>query len=92
MVVIIGFIIILGCAAIPWAYHAGHGDWGLGFGMLGSFWVPTEYITIIGLGVGAMVIMAPAQVLKKVFRDSFATLKGIPYSKESLLGLVHGHV
>ena len=54
---------------------------GLGFGMLGSFWVPTEYITIIGLGVGAMVIMAPAQVLKKVFRDSLRLLKAFLFKK-----------
>ena len=83
MVVIIGLIIILGCAAVPWAFHAADGNLGAGFAMLGkSFFVPTEYITIAGLGVGAMVIMAPAQVLKKVFRNSLATLKGIPYSKK----------
>ena len=72
-------------------HHAGHGDWGLVIAMAVSF-VPTEYITIIGLGIGAMVIMAPAQVLEKSYQDSFATLKGIPYSKKSLCRLVHGHV
>ena len=84
MVVIIGLIIILACAALPWAYHAAEGDMVEGFlALKKSFYVPTEYITIIGLGVGAMVIMAPAQVLKKVFRNSLATLKGIPYSKKA---------
>jgi len=44
--------------------------------------MPTEYITIIGLGVGAMIIMAPFQVIKKVISSALATLKGIPYSKK----------
>ena len=84
MVVIIGLIIILGCAAVPWAFHAADGNLGAGFAMLGtSFWVPTEYITIAGLGVGAMVIMAPAQVLKKVFRNSLRLSKAFHIRKKS---------
>ncbi|MGA0408687.1 MAG: hypothetical protein ACO3PR_11420, partial [Limisphaerales bacterium] len=63
MVVIVGFLIIVLCAALPWAWHVTHGVDFLGTqetGGLGllwrSFYQPTEYITIIGLGVGAMVI------------------------------------
>ena len=89
MVVIFGFLIIVLCAALPWAWHVTHGVDFLGTqetGGLGllwrSFYQPTEYITILGLGVGAMVIMAPFQVLKKVFGGALATLKGIPYSKK----------
>ncbi len=83
MVVIIGLIIILVCALIPWAYHAQEPYSITGnLGLLKNFWVPTEYITIIGLGVGAMIIMAPFQVIKKVISSALATLKGIPYSKK----------
>ena len=84
MVVIIGLIIILGSAAIPWILHAAHGK-GFGYGfdqLIKSFWVWNEYVTILGLGLGAMVIMAPKQVIIKVVKESLATLKGIPYSKK----------
>ena len=58
---------------------------------LKAFWMPTEYIAIIGLGIGAMVIMAPFQVIKKVIGSALATLKGIPYSKK-VYRFIHGNV
>ena len=87
MVVIVGIIVILGCALLPWAYHASDAPHSVASGLplLKAFWMPTEYITIIGLGIGAMVIMAPFQVIKKVIGNALATLKGIPYSKNCLL-------
>ncbi|MGB1783568.1 MAG: motility-associated protein [Limisphaerales bacterium] len=76
MVVIVGIGIILFCVLYPFADHGGD------LALFSSHAIIGEYITILGAALGALVIMAPIQVLKKVFICSLATLKGIPYSKK----------
>ena len=76
MVVIVGIGIILFCVLYPFADHGGD------LALFSSHAIIGEYITILGAALGALVIMAPIQVLKKVVIYSLATLKGIPYSKK----------
>jgi len=76
MVILIGVGIILFCVLWPFAGHGGD------LGLFGSEEIIGEYITILGAALGALVIMAPIQVLKKVLTSSLAALKGIPYSKK----------
>ena len=107
MVVIIGLIIILGCAAflghtMPHVHKDGKdeiiGNWlGMmeenpaysdapdGLWMLfHSFWVPTEYITIAGLGIGAMVIMAPSSSFDKSFQGIICHTQRYSLLKKSM--------
>ena len=57
---------------------------GFGYGfdqLIKSFWVWNEYVTILGLGVGAMVIMAPNKSSKGRQRIT-CNAQRHPYSKK----------
>jgi chemotaxis protein MotA len=61
--------------------------------VLGGFWLAggnvlnllhgSEFVIICGAGLGALVVMAPRQVLIDLCKRAGATLKGAPHSRES---------
>ena len=73
MVVIIGFVVIIG-GSLAGFYMAG------GHLMLLIHWA--EVVTILGMLFGCAIVMAPAAVLQQVVAGVLNTLKGSPYSKD----------
>ena len=73
MVVIIGFVVIIG-GSLAGFYMAG------GHVMLLIHWA--EVVTILGMLFGCAIVMAPAAVLQQVVAGVLNTLKGAPYSKD----------
>ena len=72
MVVIIGFIVIVG-GSLAGFYMAG------GHVML---LIHAEIVTILGMLFGCAIVMAPAAILKGIVEGVLNTLKGAPYKKE----------
>ncbi len=72
MVVIIGFVVIIG-GSLAGFYMAG------GHVMLLIHWA--EIVTIMGMLFGCAIVMAPAAVLQQIIAGVLNTLKGSPYSK-----------
>jgi len=74
MIVIVGSIIVL--AAVL-------GGFVMGGGHIGSLIVVAEYVVICGSALGAIIIMAPRNVIIALLKQMFGTLKGSPYGKKS---------
>ena len=72
MVVIIGFIVIIG-GSLAGFYMAG--------GSLGLLIHAAEIVTIAGMLFGCAIVMAPAAILKEIVTGTLNTLKGSPYAK-----------
>ena len=73
MVVIIGFVVIIG-GSLAGFYMAG------GHVMLLIHWA--EIVTIMGMLFGCAIVMAPAAVLQQIIAGVLNTLKGSPYKME----------
>jgi len=83
MFVIIGSIVVLGSVLGGFVMAGGHPA---------SLWHLSEVIVICGAAFGAMVIMAPKNVLVSMFKMIMACLKGSPYNRaayEDLLKLLY---
>ncbi|MBL9168045.1 MAG: flagellar motor stator protein MotA [Verrucomicrobiales bacterium] len=83
MFVIIGSIIVIGSVI---------GGFLMAGGSPGSLWQTSEVVVICGAAFGAMVIMAPKDVLISMFKMALGCLKGSPYGKaayEDLLKLLY---
>lgn len=52
-------------------------------GHLESLVHPSEFVTIGGASLGALIVMSPMSVLKGLVKGLIQTLKGAPYSKKS---------
>ena len=78
MFVIIGGVIVMGAVLV-------------GFSMAGgqpaSLLHLSEFVTIGGATVGALIIMSPFKVIKDILRGVMTTLKGSPYGKPTCLEL-----
>jgi chemotaxis protein MotA len=72
MVVIIGFVIIIGLTCLGFVMNGGNPA---------GLYHTGEVIPIFGMGAGALVIMAPVKTLKGIVHGLTATLKGAPYNK-----------
>ena len=72
MVVIIGFIVIIG-GSLAGFYMAG--------GTVGLLIHAAEIVTIAGMLFGCAIVMAPAAILKEIVTGTLNTLKGSPYAK-----------
>ena len=72
MLVIIGFIIVLGAVLGGFTMAGGH---------VGALWQVSEYIVICGSALGAMVTMAPKKVLIDLVKQIMASFKGAPFGK-----------
>ncbi len=73
MVVIIGFVVIIG-GSLAGFYMAG--------GSVGLLLHTAEIVTILGMLFGCAIVMAPAAVLQQIVAGVLNTLKGSPYNKE----------
>ena len=73
MVVIIGFIVIVG-GSLAGFYMAG--------GHVMLLIHAAEIVTILGMLFGCAIVMAPAAILKGIVEGVLNTLKGAPYKKE----------
>ncbi|MDR2165381.1 MAG: flagellar motor stator protein MotA [Zoogloeaceae bacterium] len=81
MLLIVGYILILGSAIGTYAIH----------GSLAALWMPTEYIAIAGLFVGGLVASNSGAVLKKILGALPGLFKGSPYTRAyymNVLGLL----
>ena len=72
MVVIIGFIIVIGCVL---------GGFSISGGQIGALIHPAEILTIAGASIGALVVMSPVKVLKDLMKGVIQSLKGSPFNK-----------
>ena len=73
MVIIIGFIIIMGGTIVGFMMAGG---------TIGLLIHPAEIVTIFGMLFGCAIIMAPISVLKGISSGLVNILKGAPYNKE----------
>ena len=73
MVIIIGFIIIMGGTIVGFMMAGG---------TIGLLIHPAEIVTIFGMLFGCAIIMAPISVLKGISNGLVNILKGAPYNKE----------
>jgi chemotaxis protein MotA len=81
MLVIVGFIVVIGSVLGGFMMAGGH---------VGALIHPSEILTIGGASMGALIVMSPKKVLVGVVQGMLACLKGNPYGKagcEDLLKL-----
>lgn len=78
MVVIVGAIIVLGAVLTGFSMAGGS---------VGSLIHLSEFVTIGGASLGALIVMSPKKVLKDLFRGLLQTVKGSPYGKPTCLEL-----
>jgi chemotaxis protein MotA len=72
VVVIVGGIIVIVSVLVGFTMAGGH---------VGALIHISEFITIGGATIGALIVMSPMKVLKDLIRGILQTLKGSPYAK-----------
>lgn len=73
MIVIVGFIVVIGCVLGGFTWAGGH---------VAALIHPSEVLTIGGAALGAMIIMSPKQVILDVIHGIMGTFKGSPFTKK----------
>jgi chemotaxis protein MotA len=79
MIVIIGGIVVLGAVMAGFTMAGGH---------LGALIHPSEFVTIGGATLGALLIMSPKKVLVDLVRGMVQVIKGSPYGKPMCVDLL----
>ncbi len=74
MIVIVGFIVVLGAVLGGFVWAGGH---------LGALIHPSEILTIGGAAIGALIVMSPKKVLKDLIRSVLQCVKGSPYNRRA---------
>jgi chemotaxis protein MotA len=74
VIVVVGFVIVMGSVITGFTLAGGH---------LGSLIHPTEFVTIGGAALGALIVMSPATVLKDLGRGILQAVKGSPYGRKA---------
>jgi chemotaxis protein MotA len=72
--VIIGLVVVLGSVIGGYVMH---------HGKLGVLWQPTEFIIIVGAGIGALIMANPPAVLKHIGSGVGGLLKPNPFDKKA---------
>jgi chemotaxis protein MotA len=72
MVTIVGLIVVVAAVLGGFTMAGGH---------IGALIHPSEIVTIGGAALGAMIVMAPASVLKNLVKGLLGTVKGNPFGK-----------
>jgi chemotaxis protein MotA len=72
MIVLVGLIVVIG-AVLAGFTMAG--------GSIGSLIHPSEFVTIGGASMGALIVMSPKKVLVDVIKGVLQSFKGTPYNK-----------
>jgi chemotaxis protein MotA len=78
MVVIVGGIVVLGAVLVGFMMAGGH---------VGALLHLSEFVTIGGASLGALIIMSPKKVLVDLMRSVLQVIKGTPYGKQTYLEL-----
>lgn len=78
MVVIVGGIVVLGSVLVGFMMAGGH---------VGALLHLSEFVTIGGASMGALIIMSPKKVLVDLIRSVLQVVKGTPYGKQTYLEL-----
>ncbi len=73
-------IVLLGCVVVFGAVIAG---FVLAGGEVVALIHPTEFLTIGGASIGAMIVMSPKKVLIDLMKGLVAAVKGSPYDKQT---------
>ena len=74
MFVIIGLVVVLGSVIGGYVMH---------HGKLAVLWQPTEFIIIVGAGIGALIMANPPAVLKHIASGVIGLLKPNPFDKKA---------
>lgn len=74
MIVIVGFIVVIGCVLGGFTIAGGH---------IGALIHPSELLTIGGAALGALIVMSPAKVLKDLVKGILHCFKGCPFNKKA---------
>ncbi len=72
MIIIIGAVIVLASVLGGFVWSGGN---------IGNLMHPSEFLVIGGSAIGAMVIMAPINILKELIHQIMQALKGVPYGR-----------
>jgi len=78
MLVLVGFVVVLGAVLTGFTLAGGH---------VGALIQPSEFVTIAGASLGALLVMSPKKVLLDVVRGILQSIKGSPYRKQAYLDL-----
>jgi chemotaxis protein MotA len=78
MAVIVGLILVLVAVLVGFTMAGGH---------VAALMHPSEFITIGGASLGALIITSPKKVLVDVVRGLVQSIKGSPYSKPTYIEL-----
>jgi chemotaxis protein MotA len=73
MIVIIGFIIVIGGVLGGFSMAGGHA---------GALWHPSEVVTIGGASLGALIVMSSKKVLIDLFKGIMQAIKGSPFNRK----------
>lgn len=79
MLVIVGYVVVLGCVFGGFALAGGH---------LGALWQPLELLMIGGGALGAFFVGNNIKAIKATFRDLPTVFKGPKYTKETYMELM----
>ena len=74
MVVIIGFIVVIGAVLGGFSMAGGHVE---------ALIHPSEFVTIGGASLGAAIVMAPFSVLQDLVKAVIQCITGSPYTKDA---------
>jgi chemotaxis protein MotA len=72
MIVIVGGIVVTACVLAGFMMAGGH---------VGALIHPSEFVTIGGASMGALIMMSPKKVIKDLMHGLLATIKPMPYNK-----------
>jgi len=74
MIVIIGCAVVLGAVLTGFSMAGGH---------VGALVHPSEFVTIGGAALGALIVMSPKKILIDMARGIVQSIKGTPYNKRA---------
>jgi chemotaxis protein MotA len=78
MIVIVGCLVVLGAVMAGFTLAGGHAA---------ALIQPSEFVTIGGAALGALIVMSPVKVLKDLVRGMIQSIKGSPYNKQTYVEL-----
>ncbi len=79
MIVIVGFIVVLGAVLGGFSMAGGH---------VGALLHISEFIVIGGAALGALIVMSPKKVILDIVKGLLQTLKGAPYDRKAYEELI----
>jgi chemotaxis protein MotA len=78
MIVIVGCVVVLGAVLAGFTMAGGN---------IGALIHPSEFVTIGGAALGALLVMSPGKVIKDLLRGMIQSVKGSPYTKQAYADL-----